>query len=165
VKESARERERTSGCFCVVQITTHQKINMDAVILKERRTAENPSSSARGSLESTQSILSEGKGNSSSFMMISNKNKSINEGLVIWERQRKAWRNLPSPNKGGENTKKVSSAFSITKRKRGQSSAIPPDATYEDLLLIPFVKFAKPIKLGEMIDFLVETWSEENNFW
>ena len=130
---------------------------MDAVILKERRTAENPSSSARGSLESTQSILSEGKGNSSSFMMISNKNKSINEGLVIWERQRKAWRNLPSPNKGGENTKKVSSAFSITKRKRGQSSAIPPDATYEDLLLIPFVKFAKPIKLGEMIDFLVET--------
>ena len=134
---------------------------MDAVILKERRTAENPSSSARGSLESTQSILSEGKGNSSSFMMISNKNKSINEGLVIWERQRKAWRNLPSPNEN----KKLSSAFSITKRKRGQSSAIPPDATYEDLLLIPFVKFAKPIKLGEMIDFLVETWSEENNFW
>jgi hypothetical protein len=27
------------------------------------------------------------------------------------------------------------------------------------------VKFPKPIKLGEMIDFLVETWSEENNFW
>jgi len=103
----------------------------------------------------------------------SKKSKPINEGFAIWEKQRNAWRNLNNNNnnnnnssKGeGETNKKLSSAFSITKRKRGQRSAIPHDATYEDLLLIPFVKFPKPIKLGEMIDFLVETWSEENNFW
>jgi len=154
---------------------------MDSVIQKERRTAEKPkilltsgeSSNGSGYLES-QPI--EGKG--SSFMMLHNassskKSKPINEGFAIWEKQRNAWRNLSNNNnnntnssKGeGETNKKLSSAFSITKRKRGQRSAIPHDATYEDLLLIPFVKFPKPIKLGEMIDFLVETWSEENNFW
>ena len=98
------------------------------------------------------------------------KSKPINEGFAIWEKQRNAWRNLNNNNNNkstgeGETNKKLSSAFSITKRKRGQRSAIPHDATYEDLLLIPFVEFPKPIKLGEMIDFLVETWSEENNFW
>ena len=152
---------------------------MDSVIQKERRTAEKPkilltsesNNNSGGGGSGLESQPIEGKG--SSFMMLHNassgkKSKPINEGFAIWEKQRNAWRNLNNNNKStgeGETNKKLSSAFSITKRKRGQRSAIPHDATYEDLLLIPFVKFPKPIKLGEMIDFLVETWSEENNFW
>ena len=161
---------------------------MDSVIQKQRRTAEKPflfttangsfiegvsnndnNNSGGGGGGGLESQPIHGRGSSFMTTSSSNKNKPINEGYVIWERQRNAWRNLPVKGEEGEggekNAKKLSSAFSITKRKRGQRSAIPQDATYEDLLLIPFVKFPKPIKLGEMIDFLVETWSEENNFW
>jgi hypothetical protein len=175
---------------------------MDTILCSNKRTAEHPYGTRR-------TVETGGKDNNNNNNNNNNNTSTStnDEGLVIWEKQRLLWRNLPRTkrlitnlddhsnhalgldlvddsveerqnlrqqqqqlNSDTTTAKKIKSTIfemMVTKRKRKKlKGRIDKNATYSDILLIPFVKFKNgPIKLEEMVDFLVKTWREETDFW
>ncbi|KAL6888302.1 hypothetical protein ACP4OV_009328 [Aristida adscensionis] len=75
----------------------------------------------------------------------SNTNEFVNQGLILWNQTRQQW---------------VGSRMRSSQGQQRREPKISWNATYESLLGST-KPFAQPIPLGEMVDFLVNSWEQE----